>query len=141
MEKRQQASSFDPELFEEIQQTISDQLGNSATPDLEDHIWGEDVKSEAEKNLVNAQYCYEFLNTPFYSLYAQSLLKMVDREHRAFEKAESDPGDKLRIRWRVAQEIVSEIIGHIESGSEMYLRSIREIESVNETHGLPQTAL
>ena len=121
--ERQQASTFDPELFDAIQQTIADQLGNDS-PDLEDHIWGEDAKTEEEKSLVDAQFCYEFMNLPFYHLYVQSLLKMVDREHKAFEKAESDPGDRLRIRWQVAQKIVTEIVGNIESGAEYYRSSL-----------------
>lgn len=124
MEKREQASTFDPELFEEIQQTISDQLGSdSGIPDLEDHILGEDAQTPEEKNLLDGQFCYEFVNSPMYSLYVKSLMKMVAREHRKFESAESDPGDRLRLNWRAYQRVVTEIIGNIESGSELYLSS------------------
>lgn len=138
--ERTQASTFDEPLFEEIQQTIAAQLGND-TPDLEDHIWGEDVKSEAEKNLVHAQFCYEFMNLPFYPLYVQSLLKMVEREHKAFEKAETDPGDRLRIKWQLAQKIVTDIVGHIDAGSNYYIESLKEVAVAEEENGLPQTSL
>jgi hypothetical protein len=123
--KRQQASTFDPELFDEIQSTIEEQLGNNTQPDLEDHILGEDAQTEEEQNILTAQYCYDFMNSPAYLPILKSWLKMVEREHAKFENAETDPGDRLRINWRAWQGAVGELVSNIESAAELYRESLK----------------
>ena len=122
---RNQASSFDPELFEQVTQVIAEQLGNNSEPDLEAHITGEAGQTEEEKNILNAQFCYEFLALPLYPLFVQSMMKMEQREHKAFEDAETDPGDRLRTNWRATQKVITEILGNIESGAEYYRSSLK----------------
>lgn len=123
--ERMQASTFDPSLFEEVQKTISEQLGNNTDPDLESHITGDAAQTEEEQNLLHAQFCHEWVNHPLYSLSLQSMMKMVEREHKKFEQAETDPGDRLRINWRAWQGAVTELVGHWESGAEVYRSSLR----------------
>jgi hypothetical protein len=123
---RTQGSSFDPDLFDSVQQAIVEQLGgNSDTPDLEAHITGEAAQTEDEQSLLNAQFCSELVAHPIYPLYVKSLMKMVEREHTKFESAETDPGDRLRIRWQAWKGVVTEILGHIESGAEYYRSSLK----------------
>jgi hypothetical protein len=124
---RDQASSFDPELFDEVQKAIESFGATSRyTPvDLEDHIAGETAKTEEERNLLNGQFCYEFINHPLWPLYTESLRKMVEREHRKFEEAERDPDDHLRRTWKAYQSVVSEIISNVQRAADYYRSSIQ----------------
>ena len=122
---RQQGSSFDPELFEEVQKSIAEIAAAESTPDLEAHILGEAAQTEEDKNLLNAQFCYEFMNHPLWPLFVKSLTQMVDREHKKFEDAERDPEDHLRRTWKAYQKVVDEIIGNVESAAELYRSSVK----------------
>jgi hypothetical protein len=124
--ERSQGSSFDPELFDQIQSTIEEQLGGHVqAPDVEDQILGASAQTEEEQELLKGQYCYELINSPVYIPILQSWLKMVDREHAKFENAETDPGDRLRINWRAWQGAVGELVSNIESAAELYRESLK----------------
>lgn len=123
---RKQASTFDPTLFEEVQNTIAEQLGaDNGQPDLEAHIMGEDSQTEEEQNLLTAQYCYELVNSPAYLPILKSWAKMVEREHAKFENAETDPDNRLRFNWRAWQNAVGELVSNLESAAELYKESLK----------------
>lgn len=122
---RTAASSFDPELFAQIEKEIA-AMGGEAT-DTPNVAEIELAETEEQRNIENARVCYEFVNSPIYSLSVESLRKIERREKEKFEEAEQDLNGLLRANWHATRRVVNEIIQNWEMAARVYVEAQEEV--------------
>ena len=135
---RTQASSFDPEIFDEVQTAIGNVGGfDSGIPeDLDAELLGQNPKDAAEENYQRGQEMATMIAMTGWQYAKESLRKMVDearREHEAEtvdvhvetplgpEKSSRPKSDEEILQayrdWKAMDKAVKRIIANIETAA------------------------
>jgi hypothetical protein len=115
---RTAASSFDEDLFEEVQTAIGligGEKDSGVPEDFDDELLGQNAKDEAEKNYQRGQEMALMISTLGWSYAKESLWRMVAESEKEFLTAEED-SDILRLRrdWKALEKSVRQIINNVE---------------------------
>lgn len=115
---RTSGSSFDSELFEEVQTAIGRITGekDSGVPeDFDDELLGQNAKDAEEQNYQRGQEIAVMISMLGWGYVKESLWKMVKVAEEIFLLAETDE-EILRLRrdWKAMEKAVTQIIANIE---------------------------
>jgi hypothetical protein len=115
---RTAASTFDPELFEEVQTAIGligGEKDSGVPEDFDDELLGQNAKDEAEKNYQRGQEMAILVSMTGWGYAKDSLRKMVDETKKAHDAAVSDAEILLTHReWKAMEKAVTQIISNVE---------------------------
>ena len=118
--QRTVGSSFDAQLFEEVESLINGHVGaDSAIPDnLDDALLGQEAKNAAESNFQKGQEVANTIATLGWKYIEQLMVDIVNDYDKRAHAAESDAEIiETRRSWRVSERIVGEILRKVESAA------------------------
>lgn len=116
-------TSMDQAVLEEAYKFI-----NADTDDVEEQI----VALQNPDEILNrGEICYEFTTSRIYPMIVKYLKDITERAHYAFEETDSDPNERLRLKWHITREIAAEIVGNIQGGADRYIEMLREMGNAN----------
>lgn len=113
------ASSFDDALFSEVEALISG-VDSGVPENFDDYLLGQDPKNNAEENFQRGQEVANTIATLGWQYIVESFHKKIDEYKRKKDNAEGDTEIiESHRRWKVAQEIVEEILRNVQSAAEV----------------------
>lgn len=114
---RNAGSSFDSELFDEVESLINgtSRATDSGIPEnFDDYLLGQDAKDEREANYQRGQEVANTVATLGWQYIEESLHKIVDKYKALKDEAEGDTQIvESHRRWKVSKQIVEEILRNV----------------------------
>src|SRR5580692_6073814 len=115
---RTAASTFDPELFEEVQTAIGligGEKDSGVPEDFDDELLGQNAKDAGEKNYQRGQEVSLTIATTGWTYIVESFNKMVREAEIKFLEAETDEEIlRLRREWKALDKAIKQIMMNVE---------------------------
>jgi hypothetical protein len=119
--KRQQASSFDAEIFDQVEELIAQQsgAGDTGIPEgFEDELYGQSAKNDAEANYQRGQEMMCVLSLPGWKYIKEAFQKEIELAEQAHDAAETDADILWTHREEIlTKKIVKRLIANVESSA------------------------
>ena len=114
---RTAGTSFDPELFDEVQKAIRQLSGEEQ---IEADQLGMIPEDEAEANYLRGQEMALVVASPCWNYIKEALKKMVSQSEQLYRDAETDEEILRRQReWKAMEKAVKSIISNVETSAQV----------------------